>query len=187
MKKRRLALMLTASAALAACLGTVEIGGTVAGLPTGTTVTLQNNGDETLVVSANGSFTFGEAIGEGETYNVTVVTQPAGATCTVSGGSGTAASGTTSITSVSVTCTTTASVSGSLTGLVNGTTVVLSNNGALLALGADGAWAFPGTLSNGTTYNVTVTTQPAGRTCVVANGSGTFTSGVATAISVTCS
>ena len=72
---KRLALSLTATAALAACLGTVEVGGTVSGLPAGTSVTLQNNGDDTLVVSANGSFTFGEPIGDGEKYNVVVTVQ----------------------------------------------------------------------------------------------------------------
>lgn len=187
MKKSRLVLSLCAAAALAACLGTVEVGGTVSGLPSGASVTLQNNGDETLVVSANGSFTFGEAIGEGETYNVTVVTQPAGATCTVSGGSGTAASGATSITSVVVTCTSTTSIAGTLTGLGSGAAVVLSNNGTTLPLAANVAWVFPGTPSVGSAYNVTVSTQPAnGQTCTVANGSGTLASGVATAITVTC-
>ena len=191
MSKRLLALSLTAAAALAACLGTVEVGGSVTGLPTGASVTLQNNGDESLVVSANGSFTFGEPIGEGESYNVTVLTQPAGATCTVMGGSGTAASDATSVTSVSVNCTPTASLTGTVTGLGAGASMVLTNSTstpATLTVAADGAWAFPGTLAAGTTYSVTVSTQPAnGKTCsVTSGGTGTVATGVATAVAVAC-
>jgi hypothetical protein len=42
--------------------------------------------------------------------------------------------------------------------------------------------AFPA----GTPYNVTIKTQPFGKTCTVANGQGTLTAGVATNITVTC-
>jgi hypothetical protein len=191
MSKRLLALSLVATAALAACLGTVEIGGTVTGLPTGATVTLQNNGDESLVVSADGSFTFGAPIGDGESYNVTVLTQPAGATCTVASGSGTAASGTTSITTVAVTCATTSTLVGTLTGLGSGASLVLTNatsSPTTLTVFADGAWAFPGTLSVGTTYTVSVSSQPAnGKTCSVTSGAtGTVAANVATAVVVAC-
>lgn len=63
-----------------------SIGGTVSGL-TGTVV-LQNNGADNLSISASGPFTFANRLGNGASYNVTVLTQPAGHTCTVSNGSG---------------------------------------------------------------------------------------------------
>ena len=67
---------------------TVTIGGTVTGL-TGTVV-LQDNGGNSLSVAANGAFTFTTAIASGATYAVTVLTQPVGQTCAVTGGTGTA-------------------------------------------------------------------------------------------------
>jgi hypothetical protein len=80
---------------------TATIGGTVTGL-VGKLV-LQNNAGDNLSVMANGAFTFATPLNNGATYAVTVVTQPAGPTCVVANGSGTA---TANVTSVSVTCTT---------------------------------------------------------------------------------
>ncbi len=77
------------------------IGGTVSGL-TGTGLVLQNNGGNNLAVNANGSFTFTTPVASGSPYNVTVLTQPSGQACTVSGGSGTV--GSAPIASVAVTC-----------------------------------------------------------------------------------
>ena len=75
-----------------------SIGGTLSGLPGGASVTLQNNGADDLMLSADGPFTFAT---QTSTYNVTVLTQPTGATCTVTNGSGTA---TADVTNVGVTC-----------------------------------------------------------------------------------
>jgi len=81
---------------------TYSVGGTVSGL-TGTVV-LQDNGGDNLSVTANGSFTFATKLATGAAYAVTVLTQPTGQTCTVSGGTGTVASA--NVTSIAVTCTT---------------------------------------------------------------------------------
>ncbi len=75
------------------------VGGTVSGLMG--TVTLQNNGGS-LVVNANGPFTFATAIADGTAYNVTVSSQPVGQTCGVTNGSGTIASA--NVTNISVDC-----------------------------------------------------------------------------------
>ena len=84
---------------------TFSIGGTVSGL-TGTVV-LQDNGADNLSISAPGPFTFPTRLGNNTSYNVTVLTQPAGHTCTVSNGSGFVGSGygSTNVTNVAVTCT----------------------------------------------------------------------------------
>src|SRR6516162_2831991 len=66
---------------------TYSVGGSVSGLSG--TVVLQNNGGDTLSVSANGSFTFATALVGGTAYNVTVKTNPTGQTCSVSNGTGT--------------------------------------------------------------------------------------------------
>ncbi len=75
------------------------ISGAVTGL-TGTVV-LQNNGGDNITLSANTAFTFSTRITSGGTYNVSVLTQPNGQTCTVTGGNGTA---TAYVSSVAVNC-----------------------------------------------------------------------------------
>jgi hypothetical protein len=77
-----------------------SIGGTVSGLIG--TVVLQNNGDNDLAVTADGSFVFATKLSPGLTYTVTVSSQPAGQTCTVSNASGTVLDA--NIISVTVTC-----------------------------------------------------------------------------------
>ena len=81
---------------------TFTIGGTVNGLNAGTSVTLLDNGADSLKIAANGAFTFKTALPSGATYNVTVGTQPTGETCTVSNGSGTV--GNSNVTNVGVAC-----------------------------------------------------------------------------------
>ena len=177
---------------LVACwLGEATVGGTVSGLPTGANVVLQNNGSDNLTVSANGSFTFSKTVEGEKTYAVTVLTQPAGATCTVTAnGSGTIDADGTNVTNVAVTCVATASLTGTVSGLPAGASVTLSNAGVALVVAVNGAFAFPGELTAGTAYNVTVTGQPINdvATCTVTSGgSGTKVAGTPTAVVVTCS
>ncbi len=55
---------------------TYRVGGTVSGLETGNSVTLQNNGGDDLTVNADGSFNFVTELNDGDDYAVTVLTQP---------------------------------------------------------------------------------------------------------------
>ena len=79
-----------------------SIGGTVSGLIG--TVILQNNGDSftDLAVRTDSSFVFTTKLSPGQDYTVTVSSQPAGQTCTVSNASGTVLDA--DIISVTVTC-----------------------------------------------------------------------------------
>lgn len=173
--------------ALTACGGgEAGLGGTLSGLPSNTSVTLQNNGADNLTVSANGSFWFATTLAAGATYAVTVLTQPVGATCSVGNASGTIDSYGNDVSSVTVTCVSTASITGTVSGLASGTSVTLSNGSVSLAIASNGAFAFPGVLAAGTAYSVSVSTQPAGQSCTVSNGTGTVVTGTATAIVVTC-
>lgn len=72
-------------------------------LATGNSVVLQNNGGNSLSVTANGNFTFTTAVNAGGAYAVAVSTQPSNPaqTCEVTGGSGTANA---NITNVTVDC-----------------------------------------------------------------------------------
>ena len=77
------------------------IGGVVSGL-LGNSVTIQNNGGDDLTLSANGDFTFTTALNDGDTYSVTVKTQPGGMMCSIQNGSGTL--GSANIDNVMVNC-----------------------------------------------------------------------------------
>src|SRR5690242_9306812 len=161
---------------------TFSVGGTVSGL-TGTLV-LRVNGGNNLSVSANGPFTFTTPLADGSPYSVTVLTQPAGQSCSVAGGTGTIAGA--NVTSVSVSCAAnTFTVGGTVSGLSG--SVVLQNNGAdNLTISVNGGVTFPGALANASPYNVSVLTQPSGQTCNVANGTGTLNGANATNVAVTC-
>lgn len=83
---------------------TYTVGGTVAGLYAGTSVTLADNGSDTLTVSANGSFTFATKVASGGSYAVTVTGQPTAQACTLTSASG--SNVTANVTGVTVTCAT---------------------------------------------------------------------------------
>jgi len=162
------------------------IGGTVSGL-SGTGLVLQNNGGNNLAITANGSFTFTTPVASGGTYNVTVLTQPSSPaqTCVVTNGSGTA---TANVTNVQVACTTiTYTIGGTVSGL-SGTGLVLQDNGGNnLAITANGSFTFTTPVASGSTYNVTVLTEPSNpaQTCLLTNGYGTANANV-TNVQVAC-
>jgi len=171
-----------AGVSVTCAVNTFTVGGTVSGL--GGTLVLQNNGTDNLSVAASGGFTFATALQTGSPYSVTVLTQPAGQTCTVANATGTVSGA--SVASVSVSCTVnTFTVGGAAFG-VSGTLVLRNNGTNNLAITADGAFAFSAALQPGSAYNVTVGTQPAGQTCTVASGTGTVVGANVTGVAVTC-
>lgn len=163
---------------------THTVGGTVSGL-TGAGLVLRNNGTDNLSVAANAAaFTFPAPVNAGSAYNVTVFAQPAGRTCTVTNGSGTAS---TNVTNVAVTCvaTVTYTIGGNVTGLT-GSGLVLRNNGSDILSGlANGAFTFTAAINAGAPYSVSVSIHPAGQTCFVQNGSGTANANVSN-VDVNC-
>jgi N-acetylneuraminic acid mutarotase len=64
---------------------------------------LQDNGGDNLTVNANAAFTFATQVLGGTSYVVTVLTQPTGQYCSVTGGSGTVPAN--NVTTVAVSCT----------------------------------------------------------------------------------
>jgi len=162
---------------------TVTIGGTVTGL-TGTVV-LQDNGGNSLSVAANGAFTFTTAIGTGATYAVTVLTQPVGQTCTVTGGTGTANA---NVTNVAVACgVTTYTIGGTVSSLPAMGSIVLTDNGNdNLTVGANGTFVFATPVANGAMYAVTIKTQPAGVTCTLTAATGTVAGANVSSVVVNC-
>jgi exo-beta-1,3-glucanase (GH17 family) len=162
-----------AALALAACgqnwqdkPGYVTVGGDVAGL-TGTVV-LQNNAQDDLSVTANGSFKFALQIANGANYAVTIKKQPVNQVCTVTSGTGTAMD---NVHSVHVACTSYVRIGGTLSGLT-GTVILQNNGGDTLATTANGSFTFPTAIAPGSSYAVTAATPPPGEICSVANAIG---------------
>jgi hypothetical protein len=156
---------------------TYAIGGLVSGL-SGSGLTLQDNGGDDLVVSANGTFTFPASVPSGGNYLVTIKTQPSSPTqtCMLAGASGSV--GAAPVTSVSVNCSTNSySVAGTVMGLTGSGLVIQNNSGGDLAISGSGTFSFAAPVASGDMYNVTVKTQPTNpwQTCTVTGGSGTVT------------
>ena len=165
---------------------TFTIGGTVSGLTTGKSVSLLDNGTDSLVVAVNGTFTFAKPVASGSPYKVTVKVQPVGETCTVTGGTGTVVAS--NITTVVVACKPkTFTIGGTVSGLSTGASVTLLDNGAdSLAVTVNGKFTFKTPVASGSTYNVTVGTQPTGETCTVTGGSGSVGTANITTVKVVC-
>ncbi|MBP6777700.1 MAG: hypothetical protein KA151_10650 [Piscinibacter sp.] len=183
----RVAACAAAALCLAGC-GGGEIGGTVSGLGSERSVTLDNNGSDTLTVTTNGSFVFANTVAANKAYEVTVLTQPVGQICTVTSGTGTVNADGDPVDSVRVACTDVQTLTGTLAGLVEGTGVTLINGTTTqLVLNDNGPFAFAGVVEDGAAYDVTVLRQPFVGFCTVTNGKGVFDADVPTAIVVTCS
>jgi hypothetical protein len=177
MKHLARTLKLLAGAALGLSLagcGGGEVGGTVTGLGTGLSVTLLNNGGDSLTVSRNGSFFFADRLDANAAYLVTVRTQPVGQSCNVENGSGTLDADGATVDNVLVSCDFSSSLRGTVSGLLPGLALTLISDGTTLAISADGPFSFADILADGTAYSVRVLTQPAGLSCVLQNATGTF-------------
>ena len=169
------------------------VGGTVTGLPAGAVVVIQDNGTDTLGLTANGAFVFATPLPTGAAYAVTVLTQPGSppATCIVTHGMGTIASA--SVSSVVVSCVASTqgfSVGGTVSGLYGGDSVLLEDNsGDNLFVTSNGSFTFPTALVSGATYAVTVGAEPyvpAAQVCTLAMEAGTVNQGDVTTVVVTC-
>ncbi len=148
------------------------VSGTVVGLYSGQSVTLQNNSGDNLTVSDNTSFSFTTKVAQGATYLVTVKTQPTAQTCTPNLNSGVVSD---NVSDVSIICSFTVyTISGSVSGL-SGTLVLQNNYGSDQTLTSDGSFSFE--VASSAKYNVRAKTQPNGK-CVVSNGTGTTSADV---------
>jgi serine/threonine protein kinase, bacterial len=78
-----------------------SVGGIVSGLAAGTQLTLLDNGADSTAVSANGTFTFATQLASGDSFGITIGTQPTGEFCAVTNGSGVV---TANVTNVSIDC-----------------------------------------------------------------------------------
>jgi hypothetical protein len=162
------------------------VGGSLQGLLPGNAVTLALNGADNVVVSANGSFTFGQSLISQTAYAVSADSSAAiGQTCTLTNGSGaiTAAD----ITNVNVTCVANSySVEVGVFGMFPHSSATVQLNGANSLVVTDGAsFAFPSSLLTRSAYTLSIAAQPGGQTCFFqGNSSGTVTNAVVAVVLV---
>jgi len=162
-----------------------SVGFTLSGLASGASVVLQNSGGNTTTVAANGTFSFSTQATSGTSYAVTVLTQPTGQTCTVTSGSGIVSGA--NVSSVKIACVDEYTISGTVSGLNSGAQVTVQNNSSdSTPVAANGTFSFSTHVTSGTSYAVTVLTQPTGQTCTVTSGSGTVSGANVTSIQITC-
>lgn len=164
---------------------TYSLGGTVSGL-SGGGLTL-DNGATTLQVAAGAtSFTISSSMASGATYAITVASQPADQTCTVAQGAGTI--GTANVGNVVVTCAAQSfPLGGTIMGLGENTGLVLTDGTDTLSVSAGStSFTMPTPVAVGSSYAVTVGTQPTGLACSVSHGSGTMPAGAVSTVQVSC-
>ncbi len=166
---------------------TYTVGGNVSGL-TGAVV-LQNNLGDSLTVAANGAFAFATPVAHGSPYAVSVLTQPAGQTCSVSTGTGTVSGN--NVSNVAIICSANSyTVGGTIAGL-SGTVVLQNNLGnsltIALTIAANGAFTFATPVASGGAYSVTVLAHPTGQICSVSTGTGTVSGNNVSNVAIVCS
>jgi hypothetical protein len=173
---------------------TATIGGTVSGLVATTSVILQDNGGDSLTITANGAFTFKTAVTGADIYAVTVLTQPTSPNqiCSVANGSGNA---TANVSNVAVTCVLSYTIGGTVTGVVGSGLILQDSAGntveklPISAANGNQAFTFKQLVPTGTMYTVTIFSQPTGptQTCTVtaSTASGAATANV-TNVAVVC-
>jgi hypothetical protein len=162
-----------------------SVAGTLSGLYAGRSLLVQDDGGNTTTLAANGGFSFSTQVASGSNYSVTLLTQPVGQTCSITGGSGTVSGA--NIAGVAISCSdNTYNVGFTVSGLID-SGLILQNNGAdNLAVSSNGTFNFPTPQLTGSSYSVAILTQPANETCAVTNGSGTVVGTNITNILVTC-
>ena len=81
-------------------------------------------------------------------------------------------------------------IGGNVSGLSSGAFVVLSNNGGtggnVVTVTANGTFTFATPVASGSSYAVTVATQPVGQICTVGSGSGTGVAANISTVRVVC-
>ncbi len=153
---------------------TFTVGGTISGL-TNAGLVLRNNGGSPTPIAVNATqFTMPGSFLAGTSYSVTVSTQPAGLTCSVSNGGGTF--GAANVTNVQINCVVSGyTVGGTIENLSSAAGLILQNNGGPdIPIPARATnFSLPGTFFPDSPYNITIKSQPLGRTCAISNASGT--------------
>lgn len=175
------------SVQLVCVTNTYHVVGNVWGLNPGQTVTLLNNGGDSITVAAEGVFAFPTRVATGGSYAVTVGGQSVGPTCSVANNSGTGVIAYGEAL-VQIRCVPEYYfVGGTLQGLAIQRSVTLTNNdGDPITLTRNGKFSFLRAAGYyGSSYRVAIDTQPFLQVCSVSGGTGTA-SGPIPEVTVNC-
>lgn len=165
---------------------TYTVGGTVVGLDLGGSLVLQNNKDDDLEVTSDGTFTFATPLADHAYYDVTILTNNSGKTCSVSNNKNIIMGA--NVTDVIIVCHTDSyNVGGTATGIPAGRELILQNNlQDNLSVTTDGSFTFSTKMPQGGGYHVSILKEPSGTNCTVSNGTGVIGGADITNVSVTC-
>jgi hypothetical protein len=191
----RPALALALALSLAACGGKASfaVNGNVVGLKYSGLV-LTTNGMDLTVAPAATTFSFPNSLSYGETYNLQVKAQPQHQFCQALNASATGpatdTAGRMATINLNVSCTTNAfNLGGTVSGLTADGLVLTngSTGGTITVNKANPAYAFAAQVAYGTSYGVSVLTQPAGLRCSVgAAASGVMGDAAVGNVDITC-
>ena len=164
---------------------TYSVSGTITGLTSSGLVLLDNGGDATSIGVNATQFMMPTAIAYGSPYSITIQTQPSGLTCSVTSGAGTMGLGGAT---VAVSCIVNAyTVGGTISGLTADGLVLVDNGTDTKTLSANATqFTMPTPVAYGSTYAVTVQSQPPGLVCSVSNGTGPMGAGDVANVAVVC-
>jgi N-acetylneuraminic acid mutarotase len=161
------------------------LGGSISGLIGGGLV-LANGSDRVTVPTNASGFLLPTAVAFGNHYAVTVDTQPAGLTCTVSAASGTMPAA--NVVNIAVVCSSHSYTLGGIVSGLNGAGLVLANGTDSVTVAANAtSFTLPAAVAFGSSYSVMIATQPVGLTCTVAGGAATMPAMPVASVTVTCS
>ncbi|MFZ0731158.1 MAG: hypothetical protein WAM79_02420, partial [Candidatus Sulfotelmatobacter sp.] len=154
---------------------------TVSGLTASGSLVLQDNtGSQlTFTSSSSTSQTFSNSYASGSSYSIAMPTNSTGETCTPgSNASGTISSNVTIAVACSASTTNMYQISVLPSGL-SGTLVVQDDKNDTLTFTGNTAQTFASSYASGSSYTVSVKTQPTGQTCTLgSNFTGTITSNI---------
>lgn len=166
---------------------TFVIGGSISGLA-GSGLVLQNNAADNLSISADGSFSFPIEIEENSAFNVTVFNHPSTPTqfCSVSNGSGTVSNA--AINNITVSCVQAYTLGGSVNGLAGSGLILQNNSGDDFLVTAGGNFEFSAPIIDGTSFSVSILSQPnqLNQICSIGNGDGFIAAANVSTVVIDC-
>jgi len=176
------------SSFVGSCIATYRLVGSISGLQTSDMLVVGVNDGQNLTTFPNsnpsGTFTFKNKFPDGFQWAISIKQQPQSTVCTVNTATGTFRGDDNLDPRIS--CIVQYTIGGTVTGLYRSPVVVAqSSTRDTVEVAANGPFTFPTAVAPGTSYTVTIQTQPSDANCVVARGTGVANGPVDT-ISVTC-
>ena len=164
------------------------VGGSITGLLSGETLTVLNNGSDSLTISQNGNYVFPTPIAPGGSYAVTIGTQPSQQNCALTANTGAGTNLRSNVINANIVCSVdTYSIGGSVSGLPTSLKITIQNNLANPMTVGSGTFTFTQPSPYDSSYSVTTTQPTSGFLghCEVKNGTGTVLGNVST-VSIGC-